>query len=181
MSNPPAQSPLEHGVITLTSLLAVYICVNTHQAVATDQELRNIIAETIWEAKQDILRQPALGAPWSEHLRAFWDILLADTRAMPTLVSKLFAICLDIFILLPVFLLYNITRARCAVKWTLKLVGRWYVCLKGYHELSTTLRARIRASALQELPGLTGDEADRMVTKVTMLAVVARLLGVPGI
>lgn len=183
MSSPPAQSSSEHRrrVNIVAYLLAYVLCENSHQAGATNEELGNILIETTREALRDVRQQPTWGVPWSAYLSSFRDTVLGEIRSMPTFTLKLFITWLNIFILLPLFLLYNISLFRCPAIWFATLVVRWYVCLRGYHGVSAALRATIRATALQHLPDLTGDEADRMVVKIIVLAIVVRLLRMPGI
>lgn len=178
MSNPPHLSPFDHRVHTVTTLLAFYMCTIRRYGDATEEELLNILDETLWEGYEDILRRPTLQLPWSERLSAFWDIHLAGARARPTLLSRMIFIWVGILIDMPIFLIFNFTMVRRGVVWAVKLVVRWARCLWAHHERSKALVATIRNSAQLQLPGMTDEEADGMAVKITFLGMVAVLLGV---
>lgn len=146
-------------------------------ALANNRELHNILAETLWEARQEICQQQTLRVSWSERLSTFWDGYCADVRATQALFPKLIFMWLGIVIGLPVYLLFNIIQVRGAALWSLTLVWRWARYLHAYHGQSTAGLATIRDRAQQQLPGLTDKEADRMVVKIAFLAVVAAMLG----
>lgn len=180
MSNPPALSPFEHRVGTVTTLLADYICKKRIYHVAGEEELQNILDETLWEAREDILQRTKLQVPWSERLSTFWDIHRTGAQARQTLLSRLIFEWLGIFIDMPVFLLFNITKVRVGAMWALKLVVRLVRCLWAQQQQFKALEATIRDRAQQLLLGLTDQEAEEMVGKITLLAIVAAWLGVLG-
>lgn len=180
MSNPPALSPFEHRVSTVTTLLADYICKKRNCDDARDEELQNILDETLWEAREDILQRPKLQVPWSERFSTFWDIHRAGARARQTLISRLIFEWLGIFIDMPVFLLFNITKVRVGTMWALKLVVRLVKGSWAQQQQSKALEATIRDRAQQQLPGLTDQEAEKMAAKILLLANVAAWLGVHG-
>lgn len=180
MSNPPAPSPLEHRVSTVTTLLADYICKKSNCDDAREEELQNILDETLWEAREDILQRPKLQVPWSERLSTFCDIHRAGARARQTMLSRLIFEWLGIFIDMPVFLLFNITQVRIGIMWALKLVVRLVRCSWAQEQQSKALKATIRDRAQQQLPGLTDQEAENMAAKITLLAIAAAWLGVHG-
>lgn len=177
MSNPPALSPFEHRVGTVTSLLAAHICMTCDLSRATNGELHNILIATLWEARQDTSQRPVLRVPWSTRLSAFWDIYRFEYRARQNLFSKLIFMWLGIVIGLPVYLLLNIILVRRAAWWSLKLVARWAICLRDHHEQTLAVLATIRDRARQRLPGLTDKEADWMVLQISFLALMAALVG----
>lgn len=180
MSDPPSLSLFEHRVGTVTTLLADYICKKHKYDDAGVEELQNILDETLWEAREDILQRPKLQVPWSERLSTFWDIHRAGARARQTLLSRLIFEWLGIFIDMPVFLLFNITKVRVGAMWALKLVVRLARCVWAQQQQSKELEATIRDRAQQQLPGLTDQDAEKMVGKITLLAIVAAWLGVLG-
>lgn len=177
MSNPPAPSTFDQRVGTVTSLLAAHICTNRALSLATNGELHNILTETLWEAGQNIFQPPVLHVPWSERLSTFRDIYRAGVRARQALFHKLIFIWFGIVIDLPVYLLFNIVQVRRAAMWSLKLVVRWARCLRDHHRQSGALLVTIRDSAKQQLPGMTDKEAEWMVVRIALLAIVAALLG----
>lgn len=181
MSNPPATSSFEHRVRAVAPLLETYIRHTRRLSDETSEELRNIQAETLRQAREDIIRQPRLQVPWSERLGAFSDNYGADVRATQDTLSTLICTWWMITIELPVFLLSNITLIRKGAWWATTLVWRWGRCLWTHNQLSMALLATLQDGARQQLPDLTNTEADSMVGKITLLALVAASLGVDNI
>lgn len=180
MSNPPSPSSFEHRVGTVTTLLADYICKKRSHDEAGKEELQNVSDETLWEAREDIHHRPKLQVPWSERLPTFWDIHRTGAQARQTLLSRLIFEWLGIFIDMPVFLLFNITKVRVGAMWALKLLVRLVRCLWAQQQQFEALKASIQDRAQQQLPGLTDQEADKMAGQIIFLAVVAAWLGVHG-
>lgn len=178
MSSPPAPSPFEHRVGTVTTLLADYICKKRSYYDAGVEELQNIMDETRWEAREDIRHRPKLQVPWSERLSTFWDIHRTGAQARQTLLSSLIFDLLGIFIDMPVFLLFNITKVRVGAMWALKLVVRLVRCIWTQQQQFKALEASIQDRAQQQLPGLTDQEAEKMAGQIIFLSVVAAWLGV---
>lgn len=139
--------------------------------------------KTSWmklEAREDTRHRPKLQVPWSERLSTFWDIHRTGAQARQTLLSRLIFEWLGIFIDMPVFLLFNITKVRVGAMWALKLVVRLVRCIWAQQQQSKTLQATIRDRAQQQLPGLANQEAETMAGQIIFLAVVAAWLGVHG-
>lgn len=181
MSNPPAVPPFEHRVGVVAYLLAAYIVMSRDIARAATGELHAILTVALCQARQDIFEQPSLRVPWSTRLSAFWDIYRGYfLRAGPTFFHKLIFMWLGIVIGLPIYLLLNIIQVQRAVWLSHDMITLLAMCLPDHLELSRDLHAAVRNEAQQLLAGLTQNQANWMVVKIAILAVVVKLLGLLG-